>query len=165
VNRDAELHELLDREQIRELAHRYSIACDSRDYDDLAELFDPEMDSEKYGAGQAGVKAYYERILGAMTDGSVLHQIGNHQIDFVDDAHATGVCYVRCLAGGADRWIDIAAIYVDEYVRRDGRWYFEHRHPAELQRTTIETPAAHGWLSLAEGWDIYRQHREARRTA
>jgi hypothetical protein len=153
---EPELRELLDREQIRDLATRYSVAIDSKDIDALLQLFDPEIDNEKYGKGIAGVRAYYARFTEREGDGRGLHFVANHQIDFIDAEHATGIVYVRAFAGGDGRWVDIPAIYLDEYVKRAGHWLFSLRVPAELQRMSFEQPENRGYQSLAEGWKLHR---------
>ncbi len=165
MDRDRELTELLDREQIRQLAIRYSFAADSRDYDALVELFDAEVDNGGWGKGRESTRAYYEHLLGKPDDGRaglVAHLISNHQIDFVDDAHAEGLCYVRATAGLGERWTEIVALYLDEYVKRKGRWYFVRRRPHDLQRFSTEGPQSIGKLSLADAWEENRA-REARR--
>jgi uncharacterized protein (TIGR02246 family) len=160
MDRERELNELLDREQIRELATRYSFAADSRDFEAVAELFDEEVDNGKYGKGREATRAFYEKLLGQGTEGTVMHLISNHQIDFVDDTHAYGMCYVRAVAGIGEKWTEVAACYVDDYVKRDGRWYFARRRPTDLQRFMINDPVGIGKLSLADAWDIHR-HRQA----
>src|SRR5262245_53795324 len=105
------LTELLAREQIRELVHRYSFAADSKDFDAVAELFDPEVDNGRYGKGREATKAFYEQLLGGMGDGRVMHLISNHQIDFVDDSHAYGMCYVRGVTYMGDECMEVMACY------------------------------------------------------
>lgn len=165
MDREQALTEMLDREQIRELATRYSFAADSRDYDTLVELFDTEVDNGRWGTGRESTRAYYEQLLGKPDDGRtgmVAHLISNHQIDFIDDSHAEGMCYVRATAGFGKGWTEIVALYLDEYIKRDGRWYFVRRQPCDLQRFSTEGPRSIGKLSLADAWEENRA-RQARR--
>jgi hypothetical protein len=159
MDREKALSELLEREQIRELATRYSIAADSQDFDSLVLLFDPEVDNGRLGKGRAATKLYYEQLLGGMADGAVLHYVANHQIDFVDDTHAIGICYVRAVAGMEGRWSDVAAVYVDDYVKRDGSWFFARRKPSDLQRLTFDQPRSIGQVSLADAWAEHRRRQ------
>jgi len=59
-----QLEQMLAREQIRDLVNRYAVAIDGQNVDDLAELFDPEIDSEKYGHGQKGGPGLVHRASG-----------------------------------------------------------------------------------------------------
>jgi SnoaL-like domain len=54
----------------------------------------------------------------------VRHFTATHQIDLVDDDHATGRCYFAVIMdSGLDHW----GRYVDRYVRFEGDWKFEGR--------------------------------------
>lgn len=162
MDREQALTELLNREQIRELATRYSFAADSKDFDAVADLFDPEVDNGKFGKGREATKAYYARLLGAMPDGRVVHMISNHQIDFVDDTHAWGMVYVRAVMGAGDpptTWTDVVACYVDDYVKRDGRWFFARRRPADLTFLTTVQDRKINKLSLEDAWAEHRDRQ------
>jgi hypothetical protein len=159
MDRDQALTELLDREQIRELVHRYSFAADGKDFDTVAELFDPEVDNGKFGKGREATRAYYEKLLGAMPDAAVMHLIANHQVDFVDADHAYGMCYVRAVNGVGSTWSEIVACYVDDYVKRDGHWYFARRRPTDLQILKHEGAGIHAKLTLADGFAIHRERQ------
>ena len=165
MDRQRQLDDLLDREQIRELATRYSFAADSRDFEAVAGLFDEEVDNGKWGTGREATKKFYEQLLGNMNDGAVMHMVSNHQIDFLDDSHAYGMCYVRAVAGVGERWTEVAACYVDDYVKRDGRWYFSRRRPADLQRFMISDALGVGKLSLGDAWEIHRNRQAEIREA
>jgi hypothetical protein len=187
MDASAELQEALAKHAISEIVHRFSIAVDSKSYDDLAELFDPQMDSPKWGQGPEGVKDYYLdgyrwAIAEGMIppdfietiDGRTLHTISNHQCDLIDDDHAIGLVYLRIFARGEDGPHEIAGIWVDEYVRRDGRWYIADRINAKLQVTSGESPnydpetlrleADPDWIALPAAWAIYREQRSRNRT-
>jgi hypothetical protein len=159
MDRERELTELLDREQIRELATRYSFAADSRDFEAVAELFDEEVDNGRWGKGREATARFYENLFGGGTEASVTHMISNHQIDFVDKSHAWGMCYVRAVAGIGDRWMDLVAVYVDDYVKRDSHWYFSRRRPMDLQRFVHDNAVGVGKHSLADAWSILRERR------
>jgi len=113
------------RQAIAELPARYAIAVDSRDIDSWVNLFVEDVDCGKRGKGRdvlrgfiaPSVKTFYRSI----------HQICGHVIDFIDDDTATGTAYCRAEHEDGDKWIVMAIIYYDRYVRRDGRWYFERR--------------------------------------
>jgi uncharacterized protein (TIGR02246 family) len=157
TDRERAIDEMLARDQIRELVHRYSFAADSKDYEAVAELFDPEVDNGRFGKGREATKAYYERLLSGMGDGEVMHCIANHQVDFVDDAHAYGMCYVRAASYRDGKASEVMACYVDDYVKREGRWYFARRRPADLQAVQMGEPLGLvGKRTLADAWAIHR---------
>jgi hypothetical protein len=152
-----ELRELLDREQIRELAIRHAIASDALDYDGLVELFDPELENDRYGKGREGVRAYYSAMFAPRAPGTWLHGVSNHQIDFLDDSHAVGVLYVRAFTGDDTQSTDIAAMYLDEYVKRDERWYFSERVPYHLTMVPHDRPLTPGTTPVLAAWERYSQ--------
>jgi uncharacterized protein (TIGR02246 family) len=152
MDRERALDELLTREQIRELATRYSIAVDRRDVDAVAELFDEEVDNGRFGRGREATRAYYRQYFEQAAE-MWLHQVANHQIDLVDDDHATGICYVRAVSGGDDgNWRDAVIVYFDTYLRRDGRWGFVRRRIAPLVRFDTEAPRPTDRFRLPEAW-------------
>jgi len=54
----------------------------------------------------------------------VRHFTSTHQVDFVDEEHATGRSYFMVLMPhGLDHW----GRYLDQYERRNGRWLFVRR--------------------------------------
>jgi hypothetical protein len=167
MDRDQALAEMIDREQIRDLAHRYSFAADGKDFAAVAELFDEEVDNGKFGKGREATRQFYENLLGRMGDGSVMHMIANHQIDFLDDSHAYGLCYVRAIVGMGDNWSEVAACYVDDYVKRDDRWYFSRRRPTDLQVFAItNTPMGlNAKLTLSDAFRIHQERQAEIRAA
>ena len=160
------LEQLLAREQIRDLVDRYAVAIDGHQVDDVAALFDPEMDDEKYGKGQDGVRAWYaERLTYGANPSGLHHNVGVHQIDLVDDDHATGFCYMLGAGIDGSDWMQSAGMYVDSYVRRGDRWYFAHRLWAGtgiVRFDTAEQPGAPDAPTPADAWALYREHRAAR---
>jgi hypothetical protein len=154
---DPELRQLLDREQIRELAIRHAIASDALDFDGLVELFDPELDNERYGKGRDGVRTYYRTMFETRTLGSWMHAVSNHQIDFLDDDHALGVLYVRAFTGDNVDSADIAAMYLDQYVKRAGRWYFSERVPYHLSMVPLDRPLTPAITPALAAWELYRE--------
>jgi hypothetical protein len=129
-----EIAQLLEREQIRELATRYSFAVDRHDFETVASLFDEEVDNGRWGKGREATKAFYENLLGRAGDGTAMHHVANHQIDFVDADHASGMCYVRAVAGIGDRWIEAVACYIGGLRQA--------RRALVLQPSTPRRPAA-----------------------
>lgn len=155
---DQALADLLRREEIRELATRYSVAVDSRDLDTLASLWDDEVEHGKAGRGREAAKAFFADYFAA-NPAVTLHMVANHQIDFLDDDHATGVCYIRVCAGTDGVWSDRLLVYFDGYLRRDGRWRFTRRKVAPMVRLSSEQAPPEGPFRIPEAWARYLETR------
>jgi hypothetical protein len=112
-------------EEIRQLAHRYALAVDTRNLDDLVELFVDDVRVGRDTAGRAALRAWFLDALARI--GPSIHFVGNHVIDLADADHASGIVYCR---DEVDRHVDWGNGYIqywDRYERRDGRWYFVRR--------------------------------------
>jgi len=121
------LAELLARDQIRDLALRYALAVDGKDLDGIAALFVADVDNGRYGTGRDGVRRFYDQSLRKFH--CSMHLVGNHVIDFDDDAHAQGVVYCRAQHHvlEPEHWFDEALAYFDSYERVDDAWFFRRR--------------------------------------
>lgn len=122
---DAALQQLLDRDEIRRLAHRYAIAIDARDLDSLVALFVADVRVGRDTRGRDALHADFDRQLRAV--GISMLFVGNHVIDFVGADAAHGIVYCKAEIQEGDRWIHQAIQYHDEYARRDGVWHFVRR--------------------------------------
>ena len=110
---------------IQQLPIRYAIAVDSRDLDGWVGLFVEDVNCGKRGRGRDALKSIIDPDV--RTFYRSIHQICGHQVDFVDDDHATGKVYCRAEHEWRGKWVVMAICYFDEYARRDGRWYFVRR--------------------------------------
>jgi 3-phenylpropionate/cinnamic acid dioxygenase small subunit len=133
------LDDLLARESIRDLVARYNSYGDSGRFDSLRDLFaehavmviNTSSGEPSTYQGRDSVMAIFtgarERVkerAQAAGPTYVRHFTATHQIDLVDDDHATGRCYFAVIMNsGLDHW----GRYVDRYVRIDGDWKFEDR--------------------------------------
>jgi ketosteroid isomerase-like protein len=126
-----ELRQLLAREQIRDLVTRYNSNGDSGRFAQVMELFADDAvmqlkDRVCHGKDEiitifTGTK---ERLRGGATPGYVRHFTATHQIDFVDEAHATGRAYYSVISPtGLDHW----GRYLDTYRLVAGVWKFAVR--------------------------------------
>lgn len=127
-----QLADLVARESIRDLVARYNSYGDSGRIDQMLDLFAPDAVLDIDGELHEGVDAIrsvftgtVERTAGAEAGPAYLrHGTSTHQIDLVDDTHATGRCYFFVLTTvGLDHW----GRYVDRYVVIDGAWRFASR--------------------------------------
>jgi 3-phenylpropionate/cinnamic acid dioxygenase small subunit len=130
---------VIAREAIRDLVARYNSYGDAGRFDQLFALFTDDVVMETGPAG--GEMTAYEGLdevkgiftgtkdrvadrVGGGAPGYLRHFTATHQIDLVDDDHATGRCYFAVIMdGGLDHW----GRYLDRYRRVGEQWRFEHR--------------------------------------
>lgn len=127
-----EMWELVARESIRDLVARYNANGDSGRYDHVIELFAPDAVMEIVGeapkVGHDEIRTIFTGAAGRADWGDrpvyLRHMTGTHQIDVIDESHATGRCYYFVLTHvGLDHW----GRYLDEYRVVDGTWRFGTR--------------------------------------
>jgi hypothetical protein len=125
----ATLEEKIDRldalDQIRQLASRYALGVDTRNLDALMELFVEDVRVGKDLTGRPALREWYARSLERF--GNSIHFVGNHVIDIMSPDEAKGVVTCRDELEFGDEWQVGMIQYWDNYVRRDGRWYFKRR--------------------------------------
>jgi ketosteroid isomerase-like protein len=123
-----DVERLLAYEEIRQLAARYALAMDARDFDALASLF---VEDCAAWSGRTGRQALREEFASAFrhgTGGRVgFTSIGGHVINIISADHADGVVHCVAELGDDERWVRQAIVYRDAYERRFGRWYFTLR--------------------------------------
>ena len=129
------------RQAIGQLPIRYAIAVDTRNLDDWVDLFVPDVDMGRHGRGREALRAYIEPQLRWFYRS--IHQICGHAFDFSDADHASGHVYCRAEHEEAGCWIVMAICYFDDYVRKDGRWYFARRREKHWYAADVlERPSA-----------------------
>ncbi|MFM8563959.1 MAG: nuclear transport factor 2 family protein [Acidimicrobiia bacterium] len=114
------------RESIRDLATRYNANGDTGRFAQVRDLFVEDAVMTIQGVPHRGIDAIMAVFTSTTTPGltHVRHFVATHQIDLVDEDHATGRAYFAVLTDiGLDHW----GRYVDEYRRVDGRWLFATR--------------------------------------
>ena len=99
-----------------------------RDMDALVGLFPADVRVGKDASGRAALRASMDRTLRSPFTGTSHHN-GGHIIEFDDASHAHGVVYPKNEHETGDEWVILQMIYVDDYVRADGRCYFFRRLP------------------------------------
>lgn len=149
---DAALLARIDRlealDAIRQLPARYALALDMRDMDAMVWLFPGDVRVGKDRSGRAALRAYMDGTLRSPFTGTS-HHIGGHIIEFDDPDHAHGVVYSKNehetpVPGGQDEWVIMQMMYVDDYVRQDGRWYFARRLPLYWYAADLNKPPVGG---------------------
>lgn len=123
--------------EIRALPARYAEAFAWQDWAALVELYPVDVHVSRGVTGREALRAAFEKAMGIGTSGRTvavasLH-IGTHVIDIdgPDRAHGSVYCHGEMQRGDGS-WYHQAIQYLDVYVRRDGRWYFEGRRRHEL---------------------------------
>ena len=122
-----ELWELLAREGIRDTVARYNSNGDTGRFAHVIDLFTSDAVMELTGATYTGLDQIITVFTGTqerVATGYVRHMTATHQIDLIDETHATGRMYFQVLTPvGLDHW----GRYVDEYRLDNGRWKFSRR--------------------------------------
>ena len=125
------LEERIDRmestEQIRQLAARYALALDTRNFDDMVQLFVPNVQVGRDTFGRDKLRDWFVRTMSNTK--SSIHFVGNHIIDLDPDDpdKARGVVYCRDELDRGDIWIVGKIQYWDSYERQEGKWFFRRR--------------------------------------
>jgi hypothetical protein len=173
---EARVDRALAYEEIRQLAYRYSVSCDSRDIETLVGLW---ADGAHFGGvpfTKAEIADMFSNMLAAVP--LMILNVGNHVIDFDDADHAHGTVYARCeIEWDAHTWAVQQVVYLDQYVRQEGKWYFltrEHLlyYGSDLLQRPIGLPPTGvpenglGKGSMPQPWPTYRaffeRHPDAR---
>jgi ketosteroid isomerase-like protein len=133
------LERLIAKDEIRDLAHRYSIAMDSRDLDALVALFVDDVRVGRDRHGRQALREDFDRQL--RTIGISILMVANHVIDFDDDDNARGIVYCKAEIQDGERFITQAIRYEDRYEKRSGHWHFVRRkHLLFYGRESGENP-------------------------
>lgn len=130
-----------DRAEIENLSTRYMVAVDAGDIDTVMATWADDGVLEWVGGierGKAAIRkamsGFSARLHGTVAPGATSrprtrHMILNHVID-VEGNRAHTTCYWFALTNNTPQK-DVQLVYFghyeDELVKRNGRWYFEHR--------------------------------------
>lgn len=136
---EARIDRLESLDAIRQLPAKYALALDMRDMDAMVSLFPADVRVGKDSTGRAALRAYMDRTLRSPFTGTS-HHIGGHVIEFDDADHAHGVVYSKNEHETGDEWVIMQMMYVDDYIRIDGRWYFQRRLPLYWYATDLNKP-------------------------
>ena len=140
---DTELLARIDRleslEQIRQLPARYALSLDMRDMDSMVGLFPADVRVGKDKSGREALRAYLDETMRVQFDGTS-HHVGGHVIEFEDADNARGVVYSKNEHETGAEWVIMQMMYIDDYVRQDGRWYFKRRLPLYWYATDLNKP-------------------------
>ncbi|WP_340586956.1 nuclear transport factor 2 family protein [Erythrobacter alti] len=129
---------------IRQLPAKYALALDMRDMDAMVGLFCADVRVGKDTTGREALRSYMDRTLRSPFTGTS-HHIGGHIIEFDDADHAHGVVYSKNehetpVEEGDDEWVIMQMMYVDEYERQEGQWFFRRRLPLYWYAVDLNKP-------------------------
>ena len=136
---EARIDRLESLDAIRQLPAKYALALDMRDMDAMVSLFPADVRVGRDASGRQALRAYMDRTLRSPFTGTS-HHIGGHVIEFDDPDHAHGVVYSKNEHETGDEWVIMQMMYVDDYVRQDGRWHFARRLPLYWYATDLNKP-------------------------
>jgi uncharacterized protein (TIGR02246 family) len=136
---EARIDRLESLDAIRQLPAKYALALDMRDMDAMVSLFPSDVRVGKDTTGRLALRAYMDRTLRSPFTGTS-HHIGGHVIEFDDPDHAHGVVYSKNEHETGEEWVIMQMMYVDDYVRQDGRWFFARRLPLYWYATDLNKP-------------------------
>jgi 3-phenylpropionate/cinnamic acid dioxygenase small subunit len=128
---EASQSDAASRQAIVDVTIRYTWALDTKDFDQLRDVFLPDATAELRGVLCDGVDAIIERIAGAVRRlDATQHLIGNHQVTVVGDT-ASSRCqlqsqHVKRGTPGGDNFL-IGGVYEDQLVRTPAGWRIAHR--------------------------------------
>jgi hypothetical protein len=159
---------LLAKDEIRELAFRYALALDTRDFEMFAELFSREGTFEGVLTGPTvGSREIARSVAKTFKPfGATVHFVANHLIDLESESSARGVVYTRAEHEVDGQWIVQAMQYWDRYETEDGRWRFAGRRLlAWYAVDKLDRPLGHDTLrwptadvarrTLPEAWPTF----------
>jgi len=126
-------------DEIRQLVARYALALDQRDLDALCGLFPPDVRVGREERGRDALKRWFDDTLRSQFTGTA-HVTGNHIIELDAPDRARGVLYSRNEHETGDAWVCMTMLYVDDYERSAGRWYFRRRLPLYWYAADLRQP-------------------------
>ena len=135
-----------DRVMLKDLVDRYATESDKNNQDYYVEIFRPDIKLKVYFGDKLGmdISSVVDMIAQYKAFGAAkasFHQNGQQVVDFVDETHATGICYAIATLvteeDGKDKLTFHAVRYYDKYVKVDGRWWIAERNQYFVYSTNL----------------------------
>jgi len=140
---EAVLKELVDREKIRELVHRYCWAVDRGTLQEVMALFHDPCDlvlvPGKRHVGKAAVQKWYDAYMQNRME--VLRHLIHNQVITLDRDTATSKSYFDAVGDLKGESIIAAGFYEDALQRVGGEWRFTEK----VIRLDFLVPLQEGW--------------------
>ena len=124
-----------DEKAIIDLTIAYTWALDTKQFDELRNVFTPDATAMLHGVACDDIEAIIARISGALTRLDVTqHLIGNHQVR-IDGDTATCRCqlhsqHLKVGTEGGETYV-VGGTYEDRLARTEDGWRITHRTMAE----------------------------------
>lgn len=117
------LHELLDREAIRECLHRYCRGIDRADEQALRSAYWPDA-TDSHGAYKGSATGFIEQALPKLRGARNVHAICNMGIELDGDSAAVESYFLalQVSAAAQTRETFMAGRYLDRFEKRQGEW-------------------------------------------
>lgn len=128
--------EMEDRIALKDLVDRYATESDKNNQDYYREIFRPDVRLKVYFGETLGmdINNVEDMIVQYKAFGAAkasFHQNGQQVVNFIDETHATGICYAIATLvteeEGKDNLTLHAVRYYDKYEKVEGRWWIAER--------------------------------------
>ena len=128
--------EMEDRIALKDLVDRYATESDKNNQDYYREIFRPDVKLKVYFGEALGmdINNVEDMITQYKAFGAAkvsFHQNGQQLVNFIDETHATGICYAIATLvteeDGKDKLTLHAVRYYDKYEKVEGRWWIAER--------------------------------------
>ena len=140
---DRRVEELLDREQVRDLVHRYCWAVDRGTLEEVMELFHNECNlalvpGKRY-IGREATHTWYSVYMQNRME--VLRHLIHNQVISVNGDTATSKSYFDAVGDLKGESITVAGFYEDTLLRVKGKWKFTEK----IIKLDFLVPLQEGW--------------------
>jgi len=143
AEQNSRLAELVDREKIREVVHRYCFAVDRGTLDQVMALFDDQCDLElvpgKRYTGRDAVHKWYDQYM--RTRMGVLRHLIHNQVIELNGDEAASKSYFDAVGDLKGESIVVAGFYEDRLRKRGAEWRFAEK----IIRLDFLVPLHEGW--------------------
>lgn len=128
--------EMEGRIALKDLVDRYATESDKNNQDYYREIFRPDVKLKVYFGEALGmdINNVEDMITQYKAFGAAkvsFHQNGQQVVNFIDETHATGICYAIATLvteeDGKDKLTLHAVRYYDKYEKVEGRWWIAER--------------------------------------
>jgi len=143
AEQNSRLAELVDREKIREVVHRYCFAVDRGTLDQVMALFDDQCDLElvpgKRYTGRDAVHKWYDQYM--RTRMGVLRHLIHNQVIELNGDEAASKSYFDAVGDLKGESIVVAGFYEDRLRKHGAEWRFVEK----IIRLDFLVPLHEGW--------------------